>query len=108
MSYLKMENEEILEKIAIGVQNSALVGFGIQVGKISITPVPKEPTAGHITFEKKFKSAPVVNVTPSSEVPGTVITGVSAVNVTTSGCDVYVTRTNNTVTNVMWLAIGPA
>lgn len=108
MSCLKMENEEILEKITVDVQNSALGGFGIQVGKISITPVPKEPTAGHITFEKKFKSAPVVNVTPSSEVPGTVITGVSAVNVTTSGCDVYVTRTNNTVTNVMWLAIGPA
>lgn len=80
----------------------------IQTGKIAITPKPNEPTSGHLTFSKKFKSAPVVNVTPSSEVPGTVITGVSAVNVTTSGCDVYVTRTNNTVTNIMWAAIGPA
>ena len=76
-------------------------------GKFSIKPVPKEPTKGRLDFPKKFKSAPAVIVTPSSEVPGTVIMGVSAVNVSATGCDVYLTRTNNTETNIMWVAIGP-
>lgn len=79
----------------------------IQTGKIAITPKPNEPTSGHLTFPKKFRSAPVVMVTPSSAVPGTAIQGVSAVNVESSGCDVYITRNNNTETNIMWTAIGP-
>ncbi|MEJ8791039.1 H-type lectin domain-containing protein [Blautia parvula] len=89
------------------VLNSALGGFMIQTGKIPITPKPNEPTSQHLTFPKKFKSAPVVMLTPSSAVPGTAIQGVSAVNVESSGCDVYITRNNNTETNIMWLAVGP-
>jgi hypothetical protein len=107
LSCLKMQNEEILEKITIDVLNSALGGFMIQTGKIPITPKPNEPTSQHLTFPKKFKSAPVVMLTPSSAVPGTAIQGVSAVNVESSGCDVYITRNNNTETNIMWLAVGP-
>lgn len=89
------------------VLNSAMGEYQMLSGKFSIKPVPKEPTKGRLDFPKKFKSAPAVIVTPSSEVPGTVIMGVSAVNVTASGCDVYLTRTNNTETSVMWVAIGP-
>lgn len=87
--------------------NSALGGYMIQTGKIAITPKPNEPTSGHLTFPRKFRSAPVVMVTPSSAVPGTAIQGVSAVNVESTGCDVYITRNNNTETNIMWTAIGP-
>lgn len=89
------------------VLNSAIGGYQMLSGKFSIKPVPKEPTKGRLDFPKKFKSAPAVIVTPSSEVPGTVIMGVSAVNVSATGCDVYLTRTNNTETNIMWVAIGP-
>lgn len=64
------------------------------------------PTKVSITFPQGlFDSAPVVTVSPSSTVPGTTVLGVGAYNVTSTGCDIYVTRSNTTDTGVYWQAI---
>lgn len=101
-----MENEEILEKIAIGVQNSALGGFGIQTGKTRITPKPNEQTSIHVTFPKAFEDTPEVFLTARSSVAGKALLGFGTMDTTKTGFDIYVLRTNDTYTDISWLAIG--
>lgn len=108
MSCLKMQNEEILEKITIDVLNSALGGFMIQAGRINITPKANMPTTKHLTFPKPFKEQAIVSLTPVSGVPGQKVLGVGTLNNTSEGCDVVLTRTETTETVVAWIAIGPA
>ncbi len=76
MSCLKMQNEEILEKITIDVLNSALGGMTLLTGQTTITPVPNEQTSKHVTFKTPFKSKPEVFITPRSSVAGKVLLGV--------------------------------
>jgi hypothetical protein len=75
-------------------------------GRVVIIPVADTPTKATITFPKAFKTIPNVQTTPVTAVPGTKVTGTSATNITTTGCDVYITRTNDTETGVSWFAIG--
>lgn len=85
---------------------SALGGFTIQCGRVTIAPAANEPTMKHVTFPKSFSEQPYVVVTPSTSVPGTVVLGTGATQNTKSGFDAYVTRTNTTETTLAWIAIG--
>lgn len=58
----------------------------------------------HVTFATAYTSAPTVILTKHSKVPAIIHVGVS--DVTTTGFDMYVIRTNTTTTYVNWMAIG--
>lgn len=77
----------------------------IQSGTTNITPVANTPTSQAITFATAFASTPVVTVAINGTVPGTVITGCSVSNISTTGCTIWVTRTNTTVTTISWIAV---
>ena len=87
--------------------NSALGGYLIQAGRITITPKANTPTTKHLTFPKPFKEQAVTLLTPVSGVPGQKVLGVGTLNNTNEGCDVILTRTENTETVIAWAAIGP-
>ncbi len=87
--------------------------ISIDTGEVSITCTGiadsngKYPSASaKATFNKTFKNAPVVIPIVKTTVPGTSVLGCSVYNVTTTGCDVYLTRTNSQKTTVNWIAIG--
>ena len=81
-------------------------GLLIQWGDASITPTANTPTSKAVTFSTSYTDIPVVMTTAVSTAPGTSVTGVAAANVTVTGFNAYVTRTNTTSTSVMWVAIG--
>jgi hypothetical protein len=74
-------------------------------GSVSITPVANTATSAYASFPSgRFSSTPSVVATAITTVPGTVVeVGVSGV--TTSGCYIYVNRTNTTQTGIYWHAI---
>lgn len=86
--------------------NSALGGMTIQMGRVTITPKPNEPTMKKVTFPKPFKSQPGVVLTPITSVPGTNVLGAGTSINTKEGFEAYVTRVNNTETILVWIAIG--
>ena len=88
------------------VLNSTLGGLGIQVGSVTITPKSSEQTSKHVTFPEPFKEKPEVFLTPRSSVAGKVLLGFGTMSATKDGFDVYILRTNNTDTEVSWVAIG--
>lgn len=78
----------------------------IQSGTISITPsAANTPTAGKVTFGTAFPAAPKVVATALSTVPGTTVTGVGVSGISTTGCTIYLTRTNTTATTIYWIAV---
>lgn len=81
-------------------------GLLIQWGNVTITPVANTPTSAAIKFGVAYTDAPAVFTTAYTTVPGTSVLGDGTANITTTGFDAYVTRTNTTNTSVMWLAIG--
>ena len=88
------------------IKNSAS-NCKILSGSLSITPdeanVPKKK---HVDFpEGLFAKAPSVFANPKTSVPGTKFLGISVTNITTSGCDIYITRTDNVRTGICWTAI---
>ena len=78
----------------------------IKTGSVVIIPKPNEQTSKHVTFTTPFKSAPEVFVTPRSSVAGKVLLGTGVIGATKEGFDIYVLRTNDTSTEVSWLAVG--
>lgn len=64
------------------------------------------PTSVSITFPKVFAHIPNVQVTPITYKPGTVVLETSTDNVTTSGCDIYITTATSNSIAVNWMAIG--
>lgn len=80
-------------------------GGQIDSGRETIVPsAANTPTSKTITFGKTFIAAPNVVVTTESTVPGTIVTGVGVTDITTTGCKLWVTRTNTTQTIVNWIA----
>lgn len=75
-------------------------------GRTSFTGLTASTTAtSKITFDKvQFANPPVVMVIPNSSSPHQC--NVGAGSITTTGCNVYLNRTNTTDTNVFWIAIG--
>lgn len=79
-----------------------------QSGYVDVTPsAANTPTSKTITFPYAFTSAPKVALGLRATVPGTQVTGVSLGSESTTGCTIYVTRTNTTSTRVHWVATGP-
>ena len=79
---------------------------GVQHGFVNVTPVANTPTKAHVTFPQAYAESPTVVVSGVSAVIGSALQGVSTANISTTGFDVYVYRTNATVTAVMWIAAG--
>lgn len=79
---------------------------GVLHGFVNVTPTANTPTAQHVTFSQAFAEEPTVVVSAVSAVPGSAVQAVSAANITNTGFDAYVYRTNSTVTAVMWIAVG--
>ena len=81
-------------------------GLLIQWGVETITPVANTPTSSTVKFSTSYTSVPMVITSAVSTVPGTTVTGHAPANITVSGFDAYVVRTNTTNTSVGWVAIG--
>jgi len=78
----------------------------IACGTVVITPSSSNtPTYKAISFGKTFPIVPTVVVTPNSTVPGTTVTGWGVTDETTTGCKIWVTRTNTTNTWLSWIAV---
>lgn len=77
-------------------------------GKVAINPTANQPTGVWVTFPAAFVRNPVVIVTPNTAVPYTTVRGCGVSDVSTTGMNVYLTRTNTTKTLVYWYAMGPA
>jgi hypothetical protein len=78
----------------------------IQYGSTTITPVANTPTYKTITFPKAYTSPPVVFVNANTSVGGSGVQFVNASVPTNTNFRAYINRTNNTVTNIDWVAIG--
>lgn len=85
-----------------------------QIGDIKIcwgvvTVVPAEANASahvQVLFPFAYTNNPNVQVTCENMDPGVRVIGCSYDDLTLTGFNVYVTRTNTTATKVSWLAIG--
>lgn len=75
-------------------------------GMVTITPVPNTPTAKHITYDLSEYTNIYGFVTAQTAVPGTVVSGVGITNLSTTAADIYITRTNDTDTNVFYMIYG--
>lgn len=82
-----------------------IIGNRIQGGIVNIPCKTNEYVSKWVTFPKAFSSVPIVVATLQSSVPGHTAQGVGVTGVTTTGCNIYVYRTNTTSTNVKWLAV---
>lgn len=87
------------------IRASSFNGHTCTIGTVTCTSKANTPTVTHVNFPKAFASAPIVLLNPLTAVPGTIFKGCSATNITTTGFDLYVTRTDNGNTSIKWIAI---
>jgi hypothetical protein len=88
--------------------NGLLSAGNIAAGTINITTTAANtPTLG-VVSGLNLKGTVRVVATPRTTVPGTQVLGVGVGSITTSGFNVYITRTNTTSTNtgIDWIAFG--
>jgi hypothetical protein len=71
---------------------------------VTVTPTANTPTSAPVTFRRPFIRPPTVVVSPLTTGPGTVVTGTSVSDITTTGFNVWLTRINSTATTVQWIA----
>lgn len=77
----------------------------VAVGGVKITPKgANQATKASVTFGKTFNVAPKVFTCPVTSSPGGACLGTSVNNITTTGCDIYLTRTDTTQTEVFFFA----
>ena len=88
-----------------GTVTSGFYRNNIGGGTVSITPVANTPTSGNVSWGRTLSATPVVVASANTAVPGTVVTGVGTQTPTTTGCTVYVTRTNTTSTSITAIGI---
>ena len=88
------------------VSHIVLGSLMIVWGRAGFTPVANTPTRVDVTFPRAFAEPPGMIVTPNSRVIGTQVLGWGYAGVTTTGCELWVTRTNTDDTNLCWFAIG--
>ena len=78
----------------------------IQHGNINITPsAANTPTSKAVTFKQEFSGNPDIIATAHTSVPGTTLLCVGTASRSTTGCTIWVTRTNTTETTVNWIAV---
>ena len=104
--------KQVLDGLAISYDFDKTDGY-FQIGKflvcfgeVTITPKANTATSKAVVFKKSFSNVCSVVITPISAVPGTQVLGVAAANITNTGFDAYLTRTNTNTTGSKWLAIG--
>ena len=97
--------------VAGGQQGNLLLNGGnsnpilIQWGRVSITPTAANTvTKSAINFDKSFQGIPAVFTELSTGAPATM--DISAGDITASGFNIYLQRTNTVATSIMWVAIG--
>ena len=88
-----------------GTWNNLITKADMQSGTVSITPTAiNKSTYKSITFPVPFSAAPGVTVSPVTSGPDVVSASVS--DVTSTGCKIYITRSDTTqATSVMWIAV---
>lgn len=84
----------------------SLADFGFQYGKIAVDCTANTVSTADVTFDREYKTMPIVTVTAGTSVPGTVVQEVSVSNITYTGFTVNVYRTNTSATTVQWMAAG--
>lgn len=75
-------------------------------GTVSMNPVANTPTQERVNFGVTLTAPIRVWVTAQSGFIGSQLIGVGVTDLTTTGFDCVIYRTNTTATNVFWLAIG--
>lgn len=76
-------------------------------GIVTVTPMEANVSAYvPVVFPFAYANNPNVQVSCENMDPGVRVIGCSYDDLTLTGCNVYVTRTNTTATKVSWLAIG--
>ncbi len=97
--------------VAGGQQGNLLLNGGnsnpilIQWGRVSITPTAANTiTKFPINFIWGYQGIPAVFTEMSSSAPATI--DISAGDITATGFNIYLQRTNTTATSIMWWAIG--
>ena len=79
----------------------------IQHGRATVPITEANMVASmHVDFPISFSTTPSVTVTANSGVPGDVVKEVSVLNVSKTGFDVKVMRSDTTTQNVYWIAVG--
>jgi len=102
----------IIESGTVGGQRYVRFADGTQIcqGSVNVTPVANTPTFAAITFGAAFSSAVAgdlaVSVGYASSVLGSAVIEAGFTNVTTTGCDLGVYRTNTSVTTLRYTATG--
>lgn len=98
---------EPMADMALAIKNLAeAMEKRVQAGTVQITPVANTVTSAAVTFPTPYAAPPVVTVTAQTAVPGSQVQEVSAFNITATGCNVYVYRTNTTSVTISWTAVG--
>lgn len=77
-----------------------------ETGWISITPVANTPTSAKVTFKRTYKKVPTIILSVASSVPGTQVLGYGQSGISTTGVNLYVTRTNTTSTILYYFVYG--
>lgn len=76
----------------------------IQAGWVEIPGGSGSPSFVHVSFKWTYPGIPMVTASPDTTVPGTHVLGCGVANVTETGFDLYVTRTNSSITGAYWIA----
>ena len=90
---------------SFGISRSTQLNSDLQGGIVSITPTSTNtPTYMQITFPVAFSSAPAVTVSPLTSAPH--IVSASVLEITATGCKIYLTRSDATQnTSISWVAV---
>lgn len=87
--------------------NAILGDIKICWGVVTVTAKKaNESASSPVVFPFAYTNNPNVQVSAENMDPGVRVTGCSYDNLTLTGCNIYVTRTNTAATRVSWLAIG--
>jgi hypothetical protein len=79
----------------------------IQWGTVSFSPTsPNTPTAEPIVFSQPFTTKPFVTVNPLVKDGGIAFLGCNAADITATGFNIYLTRTDTATTIISWYATG--
>lgn len=74
-------------------------------GRVLVTPVANTQTVHHVNFPSgMFTGTPNVVACADTTVMGNQVQGVAVTNVTSTGFDIYLLRTNTTNTWIQWIA----
>ena len=79
----------------------------LRTGRLTITPsAANTPTGVTFSYGYTYNNTPRAVACPETSVVGTAVLGVSVGNITTTSCNLYLTRTNTTATPVNVLVFG--